>query len=122
MKVDKKEFSDKVKQLLRERGMTQAVFAAEIEVTEAAVSNYLTMKALPPSDILARMAWALCVSADYLLGIDREKKTIQLPYRITPNSVIYWNPHTAMPGMATFQNRDDATEFYEEKIDARGMK
>lgn len=119
MKVDKKEFSDKVKQLLRERGMTQAVFAAEIEVTEAAVSNYLTMKALPPSDILARMAWALCVSADYLLGIDREKKTIQLPYRITPNSVLFWNPHTEIPCMATFQDRGDAAEFFEEKIAER---
>lgn len=45
---------------------------------------------------------------------------IRLPYRITPNSVLYWNTHTEMPGIATFNDKDDAADFYAGEVKKEG--
>lgn len=49
-------------------------------------------------------------------GIDKQKKTVELPYRITPNSIIYWNDHTGMPGIVTYQTKEIADEEFEKLV------
>jgi hypothetical protein len=46
-------------------------------------------------------------------ALDKQKKTVELPYRITPNSIIYWNDHTGMPGIVTYQTKEIADEEFE---------
>lgn len=112
MKIDGKALGEKVLKRLEERGISQAEFAREMEINSTTLNSYITGRNLPSATTLAMMAWMLGVSADYLLGIEKRKKVIELPYKITPNSVLYWNDHTGMPGIVTFQNKEDAEEEY----------
>lgn len=45
---------------------------------------------------------------------------IKLPYQITPNSVLYWNDDLDAPGMATFNDRGDAADFYASEVKKEG--
>lgn len=62
------EFSDRLRQMLKERGMTQKDLAAEAGITEAAVSHYLKGDRWPRASVLSRMADILGTSSDYLMG------------------------------------------------------
>ena len=68
-------FSERLKGILDSRGVNQVWIAEKANVTEATVSRYMTTDRVPRGDIVANIARALDVSADYLLGV----KDIQTP-------------------------------------------
>lgn len=53
--------------------ITQKELAQKADVTEANLSRYENDKRKPQPAILKRLADALCVSTDYLLGIDNNE-------------------------------------------------
>jgi len=59
---------DKIKELRKLRGLTQAELAKVIGVTTSAVSSYEILERQPSYDILIKIATFFNVSTDYLLG------------------------------------------------------
>ena len=66
-------FTDRLKQSINERGLTQRMLATLIGTTEQSVSRWANGNRTPNADMLYRMCKALDVSADYLLGLSNEK-------------------------------------------------
>ena len=64
------EFKDKLKQLRRQKGVTQKDVAEAIGVTLSAYSNYEQGLREPSNQILINLCKYYEVSADYLLGIE----------------------------------------------------
>ena len=60
---------ENLRTIIRQRGVTQAWLAEKAETTEATVSRYLTGIHSPRIELIAKMATALNVSVDYLLGL-----------------------------------------------------
>ncbi|HCW80796.1 MAG TPA: transcriptional regulator [Ruminococcaceae bacterium] len=64
----------KLKQLRRERGLTQSQFAKLLGVSSSAVGMYEQGRRRPVGDILARMSSVLHCSTDELLGVEQPKE------------------------------------------------
>lgn len=64
-------FGTRLRELRRQRGLTQKDLAAKINKSIAAISSYETGAQMPPGDVLKSIAYALSTSADYLLDIDK---------------------------------------------------
>ncbi len=62
-------FSEILKDFLKENNLTQVAFANKIGVKQSQVSEWLKGKAKPGYDMLKNMSIAFNVSADYFLGI-----------------------------------------------------
>jgi len=69
----KERFSDRLKQSIQDRGITQRMLATLIDTTEQSVSRWANGNRTPNADMLYRMCKALDVSADYLLGLSEER-------------------------------------------------
>lgn len=63
-------FTDRLKEMMDKRGMSQRDLAEKIEKTEASVSRYVNGQRVPKATILLKMAQALNCQADYLIGND----------------------------------------------------
>ena len=61
-------FAERVVLLMDKQGLSQAKLAKRANITEAAMSNYVSGTRTPNSDVLVRIANALKTSTDYLLG------------------------------------------------------
>lgn len=61
-------FGEKVKQLRRQRSISQIELAHHLGVSKSVISSYENSVHFPPYDILIKMAWLFGVSTDYLLG------------------------------------------------------
>ena len=72
-------FSEKVVALMDEQGLTEKELSKRANVTESAISYYLSGTRTPRSDVLVRIARALNTSIDYLLGSD-DKPSDELQY------------------------------------------
>lgn len=63
-------FSQRLKDAMERKGISQKILAERAETTEATVSRYLSGARRPESlEVVAKAAKALGVSADYLLGL-----------------------------------------------------
>ena len=62
-------FSEILKDFLKENNLTQVAFAKIVGVKQSQVSEWLKGKAKPGYDTLKSMALAFDVSADYFLGL-----------------------------------------------------
>ncbi|MBI5908781.1 MAG: helix-turn-helix transcriptional regulator [Betaproteobacteria bacterium] len=62
-------FGERLAQLRKDAGFTQAEFAAEVGITQRMVAYYEAPDAHPPAHLLPQMAQVLGVSADVLLGV-----------------------------------------------------
>lgn len=71
-------FGDRLAELRRAAGYTQVEFAAELGITQRMVAYYEAPEAHPPSHLLPRMAQALGVSADVLLGVSAPRRSKKL--------------------------------------------
>lgn len=60
---------DNLRDIMNLRGITQAWLAEKTEITEATISRYLTGVHSPKIEYIAKMAGAMNVSVDYLLGL-----------------------------------------------------
>lgn len=63
-------FSDRLKEILDRRGMSQRDLAIKIETTEVSVSRYISGDRIPKGPIVLKIAQALNVQTDWLLGND----------------------------------------------------
>ncbi|MCF0231838.1 MAG: helix-turn-helix transcriptional regulator [Enterococcus sp.] len=67
-----KELGERINLLLQNKRMTQKELAQLIEITEAAMSRYISGERDPKPETLANIATALHTTSDYLLGIERD--------------------------------------------------
>ena len=70
-------FSERLRQLLDRRGVSQEWLARQIHATPATVSRYLTSDRVPRGENVAAVASALNVSADSLLGLIEDECTLK---------------------------------------------
>ncbi len=66
------EFGSRLRQLRKDRKLTQQQLAELIGVKNSVISFYEVGERTPSPDVLRKLALALHVTADYLLGIERE--------------------------------------------------
>ena len=66
-------FADNLKQLRKEKGMTQTQFASEFNIATGTIAMWETGKRTPDTDTLKKIANYFDVSIDYLL--DNEKNS-----------------------------------------------
>ena len=66
------EFGEKLRRLRTEKNLTQKQLAAMIGVKNSVISFYELGDRIPSPEVIKKLAAALHVSADYLLGIDRQ--------------------------------------------------
>lgn len=64
-------FGEKVKELRRKKGWTQAQIANEIGVTKSVISFYENKDRSPSPEVLIKFAELFQVSTDYLLGVEK---------------------------------------------------
>lgn len=60
---------DNLRDLMKQKGITQAWLAEQTEITEATISRYLSGVHSPKIELVAKMAGAMGVSVDYLIGL-----------------------------------------------------
>ena len=65
------EFGDKLRQLRKEKNLTQKQLADLIGVKNSVISFYELSERIPSPDVVKKLAVALHVSADFLLGIEK---------------------------------------------------
>lgn len=65
------EFGNKLRQLRKDRKLTQQQLAELIGVKNSVISFYEVGERTPSPDVLRKLALALHVSTDFLLGIER---------------------------------------------------
>ena len=75
MELDKALVAQRIKELIKEKGLTQAGLAEKTSITQAAISQIVNGERFPTMPVLMQIARALTVSLDYLVGKseDREK-------------------------------------------------
>ena len=71
------EFSNRLKELRTQAGLTQLQLAQRLGITKSVISFYELSERAPSPDVLIRLAQVFHVSTDYLLGLDR-KETIDI--------------------------------------------
>lgn len=59
-----------IRDLMKERNMTQKELADKINVTEASISRYIKEERIPRIDVLVNIARVFNVSVEFLKGID----------------------------------------------------
>lgn len=68
------DFSDKLKDLRQQAGLTQKQLAEQLGVTKSVVSFYERSERTPSPDVLRKLAAVFHVSTDFLLDIDKVKR------------------------------------------------
>ena len=66
------EFTEILKNFLKENDLTQTKFARTVGIKQSQVSEWLKGKAKPSYDLLKQMSKAFGVSADFWLGLTNE--------------------------------------------------
>ena len=70
------EVGKKIKQLRKQRNISQVSLANHLGVSKSVISSYENSVHLPPYDVLIKIAWLFGVSTDYLLGAASGNKII----------------------------------------------
>ena len=74
---EKVEFSNRLKELRTQAGLTQLQLAQRLGITKSVISFYELSERAPSPDVLIRLANIFHVSTDYLLGLDK-KETLDI--------------------------------------------
>ncbi|MBP0974362.1 MAG: helix-turn-helix transcriptional regulator [Oscillospiraceae bacterium] len=72
------DFGAKLKKLRMDAGMTQQQLADKIWVTKTSISYYELSDRMPSPEVLVKLAAAFHVTTDYLLGLEDEKKYLDV--------------------------------------------
>lgn len=70
-------FIERLKQLREAKNLTQLRLAMELNVSQETISGYEIGKAVPPADMLVKLADTLDTSVDYILGRTDIKSTLR---------------------------------------------
>lgn len=65
------DFGDRLREILRDRSMTQEELARKALISKSTVYMYINCGVLPTADNLKAVCEVLNVSADYLIGLER---------------------------------------------------
>ncbi|MDD4511140.1 MAG: helix-turn-helix transcriptional regulator [Oscillospiraceae bacterium] len=68
---------ERLKQLREAKGLTQLRLAMELNVSQETISGYEIGKAVPPAEMLVKLADVLDSSVDYILGRTDIKSTLR---------------------------------------------
>ncbi|WP_312614563.1 helix-turn-helix transcriptional regulator [Oscillibacter sp.] len=68
---------ERLKQLREAKGLTQLRLAMELNVSQETISGYEIGKAVPPAEMLIKLADTLDSSVDYILGRTDIKSTLR---------------------------------------------
>jgi len=68
-----KDFGNRLRKTMIEKNMTGFELSQKLEVTPSMISNYISGRRFPGFYSLKKLAQALDVSIDYLLGLNEEK-------------------------------------------------
>ena len=68
-----KNFSKRLKELIKEKKMTQRQLSERTGLTESVICHYVAGRRFPDGIVLCHLASALGVSVDYLIGETKEK-------------------------------------------------
>lgn len=68
---------ERLKQLREAKGLTQLRLAMELSVSQETISGYEIGKAVPPAEMLVKLADVLDSSVDYILGRTDIKSTLR---------------------------------------------
>ncbi len=66
-------FHHRLKAKMKEKGLTQRALSKLTDISEPAISKYLSGSRIPHLEIVGKFANALGCSADYLLGCEQNK-------------------------------------------------
>lgn len=66
--LTKEALGERIKQLMKDKGLTQKVLSEKVGITQAKLSNYVNGKNYPPIDVLAQLSESLNVTIDYLVN------------------------------------------------------
>lgn len=72
-------FRQNLKQLIQSRGKTVKSFSADVNITEATLSRYLSGNRIPDLQYVVRLANYFGVSVDWLLGLSGDKFEVMPP-------------------------------------------
>ena len=64
-------FGERLRELRKQKGFTQKQLASLVGVQNSVISFYELGERMPSPEIIIKLASALHVSADYLMGIDK---------------------------------------------------
>jgi len=70
-------FIERLKQLREAKNLTQLRLAMELNVSQETISGYEIGKAVPPAEMLVKLADSLGTSVDYILGRTDIKSTLR---------------------------------------------
>ncbi len=70
-------FIERLKQLREAKNLTQLRLAMELNVSQETISGYEIGKAVPPAEMLVKLADTLDTSVDYILGRTDIKSTLR---------------------------------------------
>ena len=70
-------FIERLKQLREAKNLTQLRLAMELNVSQETISVYEIGKAVPPAEMLVKLADTLDTSVDYILGRTDIKSTLR---------------------------------------------
>ncbi|MGM0603858.1 MAG: helix-turn-helix domain-containing protein [Bacillota bacterium] len=68
-------FGNKLKELRKDTGLTQAELAGKIGIDRGTLANYETNRKKPSYDVLEKLANVLNCSVDYMMGINSKMKS-----------------------------------------------
>ncbi|MGN1423542.1 MAG: helix-turn-helix domain-containing protein [Oscillospiraceae bacterium] len=71
-------FSERLKQLRQEAGLTQQQLADKIWMTKASICYYEQGDRIPSPDVLVKLAKVFHVSTDHLLGIEEKTRYLDV--------------------------------------------
>lgn len=66
-------FSENLKKLREEKGISQTELARRLGVNKSLISSYENMERLPSLNALAKLSYQFNVSMEFLLGINKNK-------------------------------------------------
>ena len=93
---------NRIRDLRKQKGLTQEELGNIINVQKAAVSKYELGRAVPSTDVLSKLAYHFGVTTDYLLGLSDDPHGAMVPegkgffehYVIDPPPEYYSDPET----------------------------
>ena len=68
-------FEQRLKECRLEKGFSQVELARIVQTTNDSVYSWEKGRSQPSIDMIRKLCVALCVSSDYLLGLEREDGT-----------------------------------------------
>lgn len=66
-------FGNRLKQLRKQKSLTQEQLAERLRVTKSIISAYESSSKFPSLDMLIKLAYTFSVSTDYLLGVNKKQ-------------------------------------------------